>query len=118
MQKNSTFKDTIHKVVWDKNPINKKKGKYVCTKCHTPTADKLSQMIFKGTEGIPDTTHNEVISYTYYHRVEGIKDTKKSKTNIISKKVKHFFRNIKDPIKNNYHTTSSDNQDFKDGSCI
>ena len=123
MHKNSTiFTDPIHKAVWDKHPVNKKKGKYKCAKCHTPTADNLSDMMGKGTKGVPDAsnpTHTEGISCAYCHRIEDIKHNSMSNINVISKKEKHFFGTMKETIENEYHTTSSDNKGFQNGNaCI
>lgn len=123
MHKNSTiFKDPIHKAVWDKHPINTKKGKYKCAKCHTPTASNLSKMMGKGTNGVPDAsdpTHTEGISCSYCHRIDSIKHASMSNVNVISKKEKHYFGTIKDALKNDYHTTSSENIGFQNGNvCV
>lgn len=123
MHKNSTiFKDPIHKAVWDKHPANKKKSKYKCAKCHTPTANNLKEMIGKGTKGVPDATnptHTEGISCAYCHRIDSIKHGSMSNTNIISKKEKHYFGTMKNALKNDFHTSSSDNENFKNGNmCI
>ncbi len=123
MHQNATiYKDPIHKAVWDKHPINTKKQKYVCGKCHTPAADNLSDMLSKGTQGMPDpnnATHNEAVSCAYCHRIESIKPMGQSNTNVISQKEKHYFGTLKDTVQSSYHTTSSDNQNFNNGNvCI
>lgn len=121
-QKSTIFEDPIHKAVWDKHPVNTKKGKYKCAKCHTPTADNLSDMMGKGTKGVPDAsnpTHTEGISCAYCHRIDSVKHASMSNINVISKKEKHFFGTMKDVIENEYHTTSSDNKGFQNGNvCV
>ena len=65
MHFNSTiYRDPIHKAIWDKHPINKKKGKYKCAKCHIPTADNLSDMMGKGTKGMPDPENEDIVLST------------------------------------------------------
>lgn len=123
MHQNATvYKDPIHAAVWNKHPINKKKQKYVCAKCHTPAANNLSDMLGKGTKGMPDpenATHNEAVSCAYCHRIESIKPMSKSNTNIISKKDKHYFGTLKDAVKSSFHTTSSENANFNNGNvCV
>lgn len=123
MHQNATvYKDPIHAAVWNKHPISKKKQKYVCGKCHTPTADNLSDMLAKGKKAMPDpnnATHNEAISCAYCHRIESIKPMGKSNTNIISKKGKHYFGTLKDAVTSEYHSTSSENKNFNNGNvCV
>jgi hypothetical protein len=116
-------KDPIHKAVWDRHPKNKKANKYVCGKCHTPAADNLGDMMgkgkkFKGVKALPDMnnpTHQEAISCAYCHRIDSVKHGKKSNKNIISKKAKHYFSTMKDIAKSTFHTTSSNNKNFKNG---
>lgn len=123
MHFNSTiYRDPVHKAIWDKHPINKKKGKYKCAKCHIPTADNLSDMMGKGTKGMPDPdneTHNEAVACAFCHRIDSVEHGVMSHKNIVSKKEKHFYGNIKDALKNDFHTSSSTNENFKNGNmCI
>lgn len=123
MHKNSTiFKDPIHKAVWDRHPINKKKSKYKCAKCHTPTASNLKEMMGKETKGVPDAsnpTHTEGISCAFCHRIESIKHGSMSNSNVISKKEKHYFGTMQNALKSEFHTSSSDNKNFQNGNvCI
>lgn len=123
MHENATIhKDPIHAAVWNKHPLNTKKQKYTCAKCHTPAADNLEAMLGKGTNGLPDInneTHNQAVSCAYCHRIESIKPGKQSNTNIISKQEKHYFGNIKDAITSKYHSTSSENVNFNNGNaCV
>lgn len=119
----ATFQDPIHKAVWDKHPKNKKAKKYVCGKCHTPTANNLGDMMgkgkaFKGVKALPDAknkTHQEAISCAYCHRIDSVKHGKKSNKNVISKKEKHYFGTMKDMAKSDFHTTSSTNKNFQSG---
>ncbi|EHP30928.1 hypothetical protein SMGD1_2405 [Sulfurimonas gotlandica GD1] len=123
MHQNSTiFKDPIHKAVWDKHPMNTKQGKYKCAKCHTPTASNLKDMLGKGTKGVPDatdSTHTEGISCAYCHRIESIEHGDMSNTNVVSKKEKHYFGTMKNALKSEFHTSSSENENFQNGNvCI
>ena len=123
MHQNATVhKDPIHAAVWKGHPHNTKNEQYSCAKCHTPAADNLEAMTAKGGKGLPakeNATHNEAVSCAYCHRIESIKPMKQSNTNVISKKEKHFFGNIKDAMASTYHTTSSENENFKNGNaCI
>jgi len=123
MHKNSTiFKDPIHKAVWDRHPVNKKKGKYKCAKCHTPTASNVKDMMGKGTKGVPDATdptHTEGISCAFCHRIESIKHGSMSNSNVVSKKEKHYFGTMKNALESEFHTSSSDNKNFQNGNvCI
>ncbi len=116
-------KDPIHKAVWDRHPKNKKAKKYVCGKCHTPTADNLGDMLAKGPQAkgvvaLPDAnnkTHQASISCAYCHRIDAIQHGKMSNKNIISKKAKHYYGTMKDAIKSEYHTSSSTNKNFLNG---
>ena len=118
MHNNSTiFKDPIHKAVWDKHPVNTKKGKYKCAKCHTPTADNLEVLLGKGTKGIPDIknpTHTEGISCAYCHRIESIQLGSMANKNIMSAEEKDYFGTLNKPVRNKFHYTAK-NEIFKNG---
>ena len=50
---------------------------------------------------------------------DSIKHASMSNINVVSKKEKHFFGTIKDAMKNDYHTTSSENIGFQNGNvCV
>lgn len=82
--KATIWKDPIHKAVWDKHPLKNKKEQYKCAKCHTPSADNLSDMLEKGKKGLPDSnnpTHTQAISCVYCHNIESVSKGKMSNTN-------------------------------------
>ncbi|MBL4730607.1 MAG: hypothetical protein JKY28_04475 [Sulfurimonas sp.] len=102
----SIFKDPIHKAVWDKHPLKKKK-KYKCAKCHTPAAKTIQSM-----PDMNDPTHLQAISCAYCHRIESIELGSKSNKNIINKKEKNYFATIQNPVENTFHTAAT-NTNFK-----
>jgi len=109
--KTTPSQDVIHKAIWDKHPANKKMNRYVCGKCHTPTANNLDKMLTKGQKApvdINNETHQEAISCAYCHRIKAIKNAKYSNTNIISKKEKSYYGNLKNPAVSPFHETVSD----------
>ena len=117
-------KDPIHKAVWDRHPKNTKANKYVCAKCHAPTADNLDDMLgkgekYKGIKALPEVnnkTHQEAISCAYCHRIDSVRHGKMSNKNVISEKDRHYYGTMKEVVKSTFHTTSSENKNFKDGS--
>ncbi len=115
--KSTIFKDPIHKAIWDKHPLNTKKQKYKCAKCHIPTANNLSDMLGKTTKGLPDannTTHNEAISCAYCHRIESVKHGIMANKNIISSEKKEYFATMKKPLRNKFHY-QAENKNFANG---
>lgn len=116
--KSTIFEDSIHAAVWAKHPKNLKMGQYACAKCHTPAADNIDSFLVKGVKAVPDInnpTHQEAISCTYCHRVEGVKEGKKSNTAIVGTKEKHYLGNRKDHIASSYHGIATDNESFASG---
>lgn len=118
MHRNSTiFKDPIHKAVWDKHPVNNKKQQYKCAKCHTPTADNLSDMLGKGTTGVPDAnneTHTEGILCAYCHRIESVEHGIMSNTNKIHPEEKDYYGTRDKPLRSRKHYQKF-SEDFKSG---
>ncbi len=115
--KSTIFKDPIHKAIWDKHPLNTKKQKYKCAKCHIPTANNLSDMLGKKTKGLPDinnATHNEAISCSYCHRIKSVKYGVMANKNIISSEEKDYFGTMKKPLRNKFHY-QSENKNFANG---
>ncbi len=115
--KATIFKDPIHKAIWDKHPLNIKKQQYKCAKCHTPTADNLSDMLEKGKKGLPDlnnTSHNEAISCAYCHRIESVEHGMMTNKNIISSEPKDYFGGMKKPLRNKFHYQAK-NENFVNG---
>ncbi len=79
-KKSSIYDDKVHKAIWDLHPL-KKKQKYKCAKCHTPSdANKDNKQ--KAKEGISCIT---------CHRIEDIKEHSKANENIFTDKEKTFF---------------------------
>ena len=124
MHANATpTQDPIHKAVWDKHPINKKFDRYVCGKCHTPTADNLDKMLTKGEKSLPDVnnaTHQEAISCAYCHRIESIEKHPQSNTNIINKTPNSYYGNSKIGPDSPYHKImTSGNEHMQNGNvCV
>jgi hypothetical protein len=124
MHANSTpQKDVIHASVWNKHPQNKKKHRYGCGKCHTPTADNLNKMLTKGNKALPDInneTHQAGISCAYCHRIKSIQHHKKSNTNIMTHTQKNYFGTLKEKMESPYHgIVSEGNEHMQNGNvCI
>ncbi|MDF1875101.1 hypothetical protein JHD48_05090 [Sulfurimonas sp. SAG-AH-194-I05] len=117
-RKSTVFLDPIHKAIWDKHPLKSKKEQYKCAKCHTPTANNLSDMLGKDTKGIPDienSTHTEGILCTYCHRIESVQYGNKSNTNKISQDKEYYFGNIRGKQRNTFHSSTNDNTHFMNG---
>jgi predicted nucleic acid-binding Zn-ribbon protein len=86
--KASIFKDPVHKAVWDKHPA-KKKGKYKCAKCHTPSDKQL--MAGESTLVKNEVQQTEPISCQLCHKIESVEKHTKTNKNIISTEEKTFF---------------------------
>ncbi len=84
----STFNDPIHKAIWDKHP-NKKREKYTCAKCHTPSDHSLKDGRGLPVENLAQT--QEPISCQGCHRIESIERHAKSNSNVIHSKEKYFY---------------------------
>jgi hypothetical protein len=78
MHKNaSIYNDAVHKAIWDRHPL-KKKQKYTCKKCHTPTDQNLK------TVPTPNKIQKEeAISCVYCHKIKDIRYHAKSNENIL-----------------------------------
>lgn len=118
VHRNSTvFKDPIHKAVWDKHPSNIKKEQYKCAKCHTPTADNISDMLGEGTKGVPDAaneTHTEGILCSYCHRIESVQIGVMSNTNKIHPEKKDYYGTREKPLRSKKHYQKY-SENFKNG---
>ncbi len=92
--KNSTiFKDPIHKAIWDKHPA-KKKQKYKCAKCHTPTDTQLLKALQLHEPAMPDETskaQQEGISCIYCHTIKDVEHHAKSNKNILNDKKRTIY---------------------------
>ena len=86
--KASIFKDPVHKAVWDKHPA-KKKGKYKCAKCHTPSDHQL--MAGETTLTDNEVQQTEPISCQQCHKIESVEKHTKANKNILSTQEKTFF---------------------------
>ena len=92
-RKSSIHSDPIHKAVWDKHPL-KKKEKYTCAKCHTPTDKTLLKNLAEGKPALPeknDAQLEEGVSCLSCHRIESVQKHDKSNTNIMTDKPKTLF---------------------------
>ncbi len=94
MHKNSSiFNDPVHAAVWNKHPL-RKKGRYSCAPCHSPSDTRLTEALTKGKKALPkkdEIQTDEPIGCSYCHRIESIKHGKKRNINIISKKAKLYY---------------------------
>ena len=118
MHKNSTvFNNALHKAVWDKHPSNLKKEQYKCAKCHTPTADNISDMLGTGRKAMPDAsneTHTEGILCAYCHRIESVETGLMSNTNKIHPEKKDYYGTREKPIRSREHYQKY-SENFKNG---
>ncbi len=86
--KSSIFKDSVHKVVWDKHP-DKAKNNYKCAKCHTPSDhDLISGKTKLSKNAIQES---EPISCQLCHTIESIEEHTKINKNRFTKKKNYFF---------------------------
>ena len=116
--KATVFKDKLHGAVYDKHPQKNKKEKYRCGKCHTPTADNLSELLTPNNGIIPDPkneTQNEAVACAYCHRIEDVKPGKAMSKNIISKDPLTYFSNKENPGSSPHHKIVTKKEIFKDG---
>ena len=63
--KATIFKDKLHGAVYNKHSQKNKLQKYRCAKCHTPTADNLSELLTPHNGVTPDVkneTQNEAVA--------------------------------------------------------
>ena len=84
-KKSTIFDDAIHKAIWDKHP-GKKKDKYVCAKCHTPSDTRIMKALEEATSSAPrdDAAQNEGISCITCHSIKSIEShAKPSNKNIM-----------------------------------
>ena len=131
-RKASIYQDPVHKAVWDKHPA-KKKGKYKCAKCHTPSDHALMEGKSKLTDNF--IQENEPISCQLCHKIQSIEKHAASNKNIMSTKKKYFFSAdkarkgekisfheqstlfglIKKPVGSPYHKIDYSNEIFYNG---
>ncbi len=87
-RKSSIYEDAAHKGIWDKHPA-KKKGKYGCARCHTPTDTRVLEALKNGTDSTPhkdEVQTQEAISCIYCHSIKSITaHTERFNSNIIKK---------------------------------
>ena len=116
--KATVFDDKLHGAVYDKHPQKNKLEKYRCGKCHTPTADNLSELLAKNNGVIPNPkneTQNEAVACAYCHRIEDVKPGKAMSKNIISKDPLSYFSNKDKPGSSPFHKITTKKDIFKDG---
>ncbi len=84
----SIFKDPLHKAVWERHPAKKKK-RYVCAQCHTPSDTSI---IRKNTLPTPNTPQlKDPISCQTCHTIQSIEKHPKANKNIYIKKKRYFY---------------------------
>lgn len=83
-KKSTIFNDPIHKVIWDKHP-GKKKDKYACAQCHTPSDPRIMKALEESTAAVPkdDAAQNEGISCITCHSIKSIESHAKSHDKMI-----------------------------------
>ncbi len=110
-RKSSIFNDPVHRAVWEKHPLLKKK-RYSCAKCHTPSDTKLMKALKSNRPALPEPNEiqkEEPIGCTYCHRIEQIERGEKSNSNTISQKERTYFAAKEGKRENRvvrYHKTS------------
>ena len=84
-KKSTIYEDKIHKAIWDLHP-GKKKGKYVCAKCHTPTDKRVLNALKNKKEALPknDIAQHNAISCIACHSIKSIEEHKKPHNKNIS----------------------------------
>ncbi|BBG65050.1 hypothetical protein NNO_0347 [Hydrogenimonas sp.] len=110
-RKSSIYNDKVHRAVWNMHPL-KKKRKYNCATCHSPSDRKLIEALKDGRPALPEKGEiqkYEPIGCTYCHRIERIEHGKKANINIVSEKSRLYYaakngRTEKSVVK--YHKTS------------
>ena len=116
-------KDVIHGAVWAKHPANTKANRYLCGKCHTPTANNLDKMLTKGEIApidVNNETHQEAISCAYCHRIKSIELHAASNTNIIDTTPNKYYATKKSGLDSPFHKIETEsNEHMKNGNvCI
>ena len=89
----SIYNDPVHKAIWDRHPL-KKKEKYGCAKCHTPTDTKLLKKLALKKPALPQKSEiqtEQAIACVYCHSIKSIELHEKSNKNILTTKDKTFF---------------------------
>ncbi len=78
-KKSTIFEDPIHKAVWDIHP-GKKKDKYACAECHTPSDARIMEALKEAKASVPryDKAQNEGISCISCHSIKSIESHPKS----------------------------------------
>ena len=92
-RKSSIFEDSIHKAIWDKHP-NKKRDRYSCNECHTPTDTRITAALENEQKAVPvqdSTQTQEAISCVYCHSITDIKKNPAHDKNILTKEKKLIF---------------------------
>ena len=94
MHRNSSVaNDPVHRAVWDKHPL-KKKEKYNCGVCHTPSDTALTEALAKGEPALPEDNEiqkNEPIGCAYCHRIQSIRTHARQNLNIVNETPKYYY---------------------------
>ncbi|WP_457744255.1 multiheme c-type cytochrome [Sulfurimonas sp.] len=91
-RKASIFSDPIHKAVWDKHPLKKKKM-YKCAKCHTPNDKEILTKLKNHQDALPQKNRAQLegVSCVSCHNIKGIQKHEKSNTNILTTNKKTLY---------------------------
>ncbi len=92
-RKSSIYNDPVHRAVWERHPL-KKRGRYGCAKCHTPSDTRLTEALKRGETALPQPDSiqkEEPIGCTYCHRIEAVKEGKKANINTIAQKRRVYY---------------------------
>ncbi|WP_353661898.1 multiheme c-type cytochrome [Hydrogenimonas sp. SS33] len=139
MHRNSSvFNDPVHKAVWQKHPMLKKK-KYECAVCHTPGDTRLMGRLASNRPALPEADEiqkNEPISCAYCHRIQSVETHARHNENLLNEKPKYYYaakegKSVKEWVKfhrksglfglsrattgSPFHTIDYGNQLFADG---
>ena len=89
----SLFNDPIHKAIWDKHPL-KKKERYTCAVCHTPSDTQLIDALIAKQPALPQENSvqtQEAITCIYCHKIQKIEQHAKQNKNILTTEAKTLF---------------------------
>ena len=91
-RKASIFSDSIHKAVWDKHPLKKKKM-YKCAKCHTPNDKEILSKLKNHKDALPrkNKAQLEGVSCVSCHNIKSIQKHAKSNINILTTNKKTLY---------------------------
>lgn len=92
-RKASIYNDKIHRAVWNKHPLSKKK-KYVCAVCHTPIDKRVLKSLKEAKPALPEKDAiqtQDAVTCIYCHKIKDVQIHAKRNINIMSKKTKVLY---------------------------